>query len=91
MASSRRGQLPELELENQNGSANPIPSSASAAEDDSVNSEGNRGGDQQPEPADQGVAAWKVLCAAFMFEAVLWGEISSCPEEDFIFRHHSWH
>lgn len=30
--------------------------------------------EQQLEPADRGAAAWKVLCAAFMFEAVLFGE-----------------
>lgn len=28
---------------------------------------------QQLKPADGGIAAWKVLFAAFMFEALLWG------------------
>lgn len=28
-------------------------------------------------PVDGGLAAWKLLCAAFMFEALLWGELSS--------------
>jgi hypothetical protein len=26
------------------------------------------------QPADGGVAAWRLLCAAFVFEALLWGE-----------------
>ena len=91
MASSRRGPSPELELEIQNGSPDPTPSSASAAGGGSVISEGHRG-DQQLEPADRGLAAWKVLCAAFMFEAVLWGEdlkLSTCLiEELFLFHHY---
>lgn len=29
--------------------------------------------DQQLEPVDGGLAAWRVLLAAFMFEAILWG------------------
>ena len=29
---------------------------------------------QQLERADGGAAAWTILCAAFMFEALLWGE-----------------
>ena len=32
------------------------------------------GVEQQLEPADGGAAAWKVLCATFVFEAVLFGE-----------------
>lgn len=32
--------------------------------------------EQQLEPADGGAAAWKILCAAFMFEAVLFGKYS---------------
>ena len=36
---------------------------------------GDVGGvEQQLEPADGGAAAWKVLCATFVFEAVLFGE-----------------
>lgn len=30
--------------------------------------------DQQLERADGGVGAWVTLCAAFVFEALLWGE-----------------
>lgn len=26
-------------------------------------------------PVDGGFAAWRLLCAAFMFEALLWGEL----------------
>jgi hypothetical protein len=26
-------------------------------------------------PVDGGLAAWRVLLAAFMFEAILWGEV----------------
>jgi hypothetical protein len=29
---------------------------------------------QQLQPADRGSAAWKLLIAAFIFEALLWGE-----------------
>ena len=31
-------------------------------------------GYQQLERADGGGPAWRILCAAFMFEAILWGE-----------------
>ena len=33
-----------------------------------------RGNDQQLKPADRGAAAWKVLLAAFVFEALFWGK-----------------
>lgn len=39
-----------------------------------VTAEDNAAVDQQLEPADGGRAAWIILCAAFMFEALLWGE-----------------
>ena len=49
--------------------------------------------DQQLERADGGAAAWTILCAAFMFEALLWGEhylsFSSCaifPYTEDVFR-----
>lgn len=35
----------------------------------------NQGIDQQLQPADRGAAAWKVLFAAFMFEALFWGKL----------------
>lgn len=31
--------------------------------------------EQDLAPTDGGPAAWRLLCAAFMFEALLWGEI----------------
>ena len=30
--------------------------------------------EQELAPIDGGSAAWRLLCAAFMFEALLWGE-----------------
>ena len=35
--------------------------------------------EQQLEAADRGIAAWRILCAAFMFEAVLFGSVLSLP------------
>jgi hypothetical protein len=32
----------------------------------------------QLQPVDGGSAAWRLLCAAFVFEALLWGEASNC-------------
>lgn len=46
-------------------------------EEDSVhNSEGREHEitDNRLKPVDGGLAAWRVLLAAFMFEAILWGE-----------------
>lgn len=31
-------------------------------------------------PVDGGAAAWRLLCAAFMFEALLWGKFPLCIE-----------
>ena len=42
----------------------------SGSNDDST---AHRGLYQQLKPVDGGIAAWKVLFAAFMFEAILWG------------------
>ncbi len=33
--------------------------------------------EQQLEPADHGPAAWKLLCTAFVFEALLWGIVAA--------------
>ena len=75
MASRRRRSSIELEVQ-----ANmPVPYPAVITPHTS-HSFGNVGlGDvggveQQLKPADGGAAAWKVLCATFMFEAVLFGE-----------------
>lgn len=27
------------------------------------------------EPADRGAAAWRLICVAYVFEALLWGEV----------------
>ena len=46
-------------------------------EEDSVHDTGNRElniTENQLKPVDGGLAAWRVLLAAFMFEAILWGE-----------------
>jgi len=39
---------------------------------------------QQLKPADEGLAAWKMLIVAFVFEALLWGkqEIPGIPISD---------
>lgn len=34
-----------------------------------------RGREQELAPTDGGLAAWRLLCAAFMFEALLWGTL----------------
>lgn len=33
---------------------------------------------QQLEPADGGKAAWRLLCTAFIVEALLWGKDAHC-------------
>lgn len=52
----------------------PTPAGTSV----SINLEGLGGNNyQQLKPADGGIAAWQVLFAAFMFEALLWGMVYS--------------
>lgn len=68
-----------MELETQDSSAfavapHALPTSDPASD---LNPEDPRGLDQQLEPADGGAPAWKVLFAAFMFEALLWGKLLS--------------
>ena len=75
MASRRRRS--SIELEVQMNMPTPYPSvEASHATLSPSNARlGDVGGfEQQLEPADGGAAAWKVLCATFVFEAVLFGE-----------------
>lgn len=36
--------------------------------------------EQELAPVDGGPAAWRLLCAAFMFEALLWGTVISLIE-----------
>lgn len=38
--------------------------------------------EQELAPVDGGPAAWRLLCAAFMFEALLWGMFISLVELD---------
>lgn len=38
--------------------------------------------EQELAPVDGGPAAWRLLCAAFMFEALLWGTVMSVIEID---------
>ncbi|KAL9039683.1 MAG: hypothetical protein Q9180_002379 [Flavoplaca navasiana] len=45
--------------------------------DSTGNSINHEGVVQQLKPADGGIAAWKVLFAAFMFEAMMWGKLLS--------------
>ena len=57
----------------------PDPSGEAPLASQSLNTNGlgeSEGVEQQLEPADGGAAAWKVLFATFMFEAVLFGEHS---------------
>lgn len=38
--------------------------------------------EQELAPIDGGSAAWRLVCAAFMFEALLWGKFLSWNELD---------
>ncbi len=38
--------------------------------------------EQELAPIDGGYAAWRLLCAAFMFETLLWGKLLSLIEVD---------
>jgi len=48
----------------------PVPIHLSQNED----SQYTRVIQQHLEPVDSGVAAWRLLCAAFVFEALFWGK-----------------
>ena len=53
------------------------PSGEAPLASQSLNTNGlgeSEGVEQQLEPADGGAAAWRVLFAAFIFEAILFGE-----------------
>ena len=67
-----RGSSTELEI--REGSAFQVPPNDSFPDvyENGLLDE-TRGIDQQLKPVDRGAAAWKVLFAAFMFEAVFWG------------------
>lgn len=75
MASRRRRSSIELEVQTNIPSPHASVEAAHASYSSSdAGVEAVGGVEQQLEPADRGAAAWKVLYAAFMFEAVLFGE-----------------
>lgn len=53
---------------------------ASLRQPEDVEDEPASGGraEQGLAPVDGGAAAWRLLCAAFMFEALLWGKSPLC-------------
>ena len=75
MASRKRRSSIELEVQTnipaQHPSVEALPMSYSPS---NAGLRDVGGVEQQLEPADGGAAAWKVLCAAFIFEAILFGE-----------------
>lgn len=71
MVPRRRRSSIELEVQNVVPAVSP---SVHAMHTSHSGLEDARGVEQQLEAADGGAAAWRILCAAFMFEAVLFGE-----------------
>lgn len=70
MSRARRSSI-ELEVQPTMTLANmSVNASQTSHSDRDVRSEHT---EQQLEAADGGIAAWRILCAAFMFEAVLFG------------------
>lgn len=69
-----------VELQDRRGSARAMTSDVTAEthSDALIDDEATRVEQQLP-PIDGGVAAWRLLCAAFMFEACLWGRFRSQP------------
>ena len=69
-----------MELDVQRGLESQIPPTALQPSPSDGNGQSNdfQGINQQLKPADGGAAAWKVLFAAFMFEALLWGKPCDC-------------
>lgn len=74
MDSRRRRNTLELEVQTSMPAADPSGEALPASLASNTNGLGESGVEQQLEPADGGAAAWKVLFATFMFEAVLFGE-----------------
>lgn len=72
VASRSRGQVAQPELQ---------PSTTIADDENAIGIDY-----QQLHPVDGGIAAWRLLCTAFVFEALLWG-ISSLPLCTLIFRY----
>lgn len=75
MASKRRRSSIELEVQVTVPAVDPSVDAPQRSRPGSITGLADVGGvEQQLEAADGGAAAWKILCAAFMFEAVLFGE-----------------
>lgn len=75
MVSKRRTNSIELEIQADMPAASPSAIVLQARDLDGDAGLADVGGvEQQLEAADGGAAAWTILCAAFMFEAVLFGE-----------------
>ena len=72
MSSRRRRSSLELELQRIVTPGNPSVQAPHAGDSDA--NANSAGPEQQLEPADGGAAAWKILAAAFVFEAVLFGK-----------------
>lgn len=75
MFTRKRRDSTELELQQSPAAPNLpdqlLPSQAGST----ANINETQGPDQQLAPADSGAAAWRVLFAAFVFEALLWGKL----------------
>lgn len=50
------------------------PRDAYDASDDTESPQDQSRIEHQLEPTDRGLAAWRLLCIAFIFEALLWGK-----------------
>ena len=75
MDSARLAGSIELEIQPNSRAWNLSTNRSQEGLSEQARQSGHDGGiEQQLAPADGGAAAWKVLCAAFTFEAVLWGE-----------------
>lgn len=57
--------------------------SCQPSQDEEGHPSDGRRAEQKLAPVDGGSAAWRLLCAAFMFEALLWGQFTllSRPDE----------
>ena len=75
MLSRRRRSSIELEVQGSAPAASPSVNALQASHSNSNTELGVVARvEQQLEAADGGAAAWRILCAAFMFEAVLFGK-----------------
>ena len=77
MSSRGRGSSIQLETSERSTFQTPRTEHFPSTDENSLLDEA-RGVNQQLKPADRGAAAWKVLFAAFVFEALLWGKLRNC-------------